>query len=44
MLLSNVNRKAYMENSFLRLHFTSVTLKCLCQGHSDFEGLYLVKE
>ena len=27
----------------LCLHFTLVTLKDQCQGHSDFEGLYLMR-
>ncbi len=26
------------------LHLTSVTLKIQCQGHSDFESIYLLKE
>ncbi len=26
----------------VRLHFTLVTLKDQCQGHSDLEGLYLI--
>ena len=28
----------------VQLHLTFVNLKGPCQGHSDFEGLYLVKE
>ncbi len=44
MLLLNIERKAYMGSSLMRLHLTSVTLKGWCQGHSDFESLYLVKK
>ncbi len=33
-----------MGGPLMRLHLTLVTLKGHCQGHSDFEGLYLVKE
>ena len=43
MLLLNINRKAYMGSPLVRLHLTLVTLKVQCQGHLDFEGLYLVK-
>ena len=32
-----------MWNPLLRLHLTSVRLKGQCPGHSDFEGLYLVR-
>ncbi len=34
MLLLNINRKAYMRNLMMCLHFTLVTLKDQCQGHS----------
>ena len=44
MLLLNINRKACMRSLLARLHLNLVTLKGQCQGHSDFEGLYLVKE
>ncbi len=33
-----------MGSPFLGLHSTLVNLKGQCQDHSDFEGLYLVKE
>ena len=36
MLLLNINRKSYMGNPLVRLHLTWVTLKCHCQGISDF--------
>ncbi len=38
----NINRKAYMRNLTMCLHFTLVTLKDQCQGHSHFEGLYFM--
>ena len=44
MLLLNTNRKAYMGSPLVQLHLTLVILKGQCQGHSDFEVLYLVKE
>ncbi len=28
----------------MQLHLTLVTLKIQCQGHSDFEGFYLLNE
>ena len=43
MLLLNINSKAYKGES-TGMHLTSVTLKGQCQGHSNFETLYLVKE
>ncbi len=39
MLLLNINRKAFLGSLILCLHFTLVTLKDQCQGHSYFEGL-----
>ncbi len=33
-----------MDSPLVQLHLTFVNLKCHCQGQSDFEGLYLVKE
>ena len=33
-----------MGTPLVQLHLTLVTLKGRCQGHSGFEGLYLVKE
>ena len=33
-----------MGSPLVRLYLTLVTLKGQCQGHSDLEGLYLVKE
>ena len=33
-----------MESLLVQLHLTFVNLKGHCQGHSDFEGLYLVNE
>ncbi len=33
-----------MVSPMVRLHFTLMTLKEQCQGHSDLEGLYLIKE
>ena len=44
MLLLNINRKEYILSHLKRLHFPLVTSKDQCQGHSDFETLYLVKE
>ncbi len=44
MLLLNINRKVYTGSPFVWSHLTLLTLKSQCQGHSDFEGLYLVKE
>ena len=43
MLLLHKNRKAYMWSPLMQLHLTLVTSKGLCQGHSDFESLYLIK-
>ncbi len=43
MLPLSINRKAYMGNQMTLSHLTSVTLG-QCQGHLDFETLYLVKE
>ncbi len=37
-------RKAYIGSPLVRLHLNLETLKGQCQGHSDFEGLYLVKK
>ncbi len=42
MLQLNIDRKAYMGSLMGCLYFTLVTLKDQCQGHSDFEGLYLI--
>ena len=42
MLFLNINRKACMGSPLAQLHLTLVTLEGQCQGHSDFEGLYLV--
>ena len=42
MLLFNINRETYAGSPFVRLHLTLMTFKGQC--HSDFEGLYLVKE
>ncbi len=44
MLLLNMNRKAYMGCPLMQLHVTLVTFKGLCQGHSGFKSLYLIKE
>ena len=33
-----------MGSPLMRLYLTLVTLQGPCQGHSDFEGLYLVNE
>ena len=33
-----------MESPLVQLHLTFMNLKGHCQGYSDFEGLYLVKE
>ncbi len=44
MLRLNISRKAYMGTPLMQLHLTLVTLKGRCQGHSDFESLYFVKE
>ena len=44
MLLLNINRKAYMGSPLKQLHVILVTFKCLCQGHSGVESLYLIKE
>ncbi len=43
MLPLNINTKAYMGSPLMQLHLTLVTLKDLCQGHSDFESLCLIK-
>ncbi len=45
MLLLNTNKKSYIRGPSVRLHLIFETLKgtCKCQGHSDLEGLYLVK-
>ncbi len=40
MLLLNINRKTYMGNPVVCLHFTLMTL----EGHSDFEGLNVINE
>ncbi len=37
-----INRKAYLRNLMMCLHFTLVTLKDQCQGHSHFESLYFM--
>ncbi len=42
MLQLNINEKAYMRSLTVCLHFTLVTLKDQCQGHSTLEGLYLM--
>ncbi len=42
MLVLNINRKAYMGSLTMCLHFTLVTLKDQCQGHSDLECFYLI--
>ncbi len=44
MLLLNINRKVCVESPLVQLHATFVNLKGQWQGHSDFDGLYLVKE
>ncbi len=45
MLLLNSNGNPYMGKSIdAKLHFTSVFLNGQCQGHSDFESLYSIKE
>ena len=44
MLVLNINSKVCMESPLVQLHLTFMNLKGHCQGHSDFEGLYLVKE
>ncbi len=44
MLLLNINRKVCIESPLVQLNLTFANLKGHCQGHSDFEGLYLVKE
>ncbi len=41
MLLLNIYRKGCMGSLLVQLHLTLVTL--ICQCHSDFEGLYLLK-
>ncbi len=41
MLVLNIIRN--VGSLLMQLHLTSVTLKGQCQGHSDFESLYLVK-
>ena len=33
-----------MESPLVQLHLTFMNLKGHSRGHSDFEGLYLVKE
>ncbi len=43
MLLLNSNGKVCMGSALVRLHLNFVNLSH-CQGHSDFEDLYLVKE
>ncbi len=40
MLQLDINWKAYLGSLMVCLHFTLVTLKDQCQGHSDWEGLY----
>ncbi len=42
MALLNTNRKSYVGIATAPL--SCLTLKCKSEGHSDFEGLYLVKE
>ncbi len=42
MLQLDINRKAYLGSLMMCLHFTLVTLKDQCQGHSDLEGLYII--
>ncbi len=44
ILLLNINRKVCMESPLVQLHLTFLNLKGHCQGHSNFEGLYLMKE
>ena len=44
MLLLNIHTKAYMGSPMVCLHFALVTLKSQCQGHTDFEGLYVINE
>ncbi len=45
MLLLNINRKAYMEESPMIYYIWPwVTLKCQIQGHSDFEALYFINK
>ncbi len=44
MLTLKNNRKAYMWRTLVRIHLILETLKGQCRGHSDSEGLYLVKE
>ncbi len=43
MLLLNINTKAFMGSPLVQLHLTLVTFEGLCQGHSDFESLYLIQ-
>ncbi len=42
MLLLNIHRKAYMRSPMT--HLTLSDPKGQSQGHSDFEGLYVVNE
>ena len=42
--INMINRKSYKGSPLMQLCVTSVTLKGQCQGHSDLENLYLVKE
>ncbi len=44
MLLLNINRKVCMESPLVQLPLTFVNFKGHCEGHSDFEGLYPIKE
>ncbi len=44
MLPLKLNGKAYMGSPLMQLNVTLVTLKGLCQGHSGFNSLYLIKE
>ncbi len=46
MLLLHINKcgKACVGSPLVQLHLTLVTFKGQCQGHSDVEGLYLVKD
>ena len=44
MLLLNINRKAYMGSPTTLSHLTLSDLESQYQGHSDFKGLYVIKE
>ena len=43
MLLLNIKTKAYMGSPLMQLHLILVAFKGLCQGHSHFGNLYLIK-